>query len=90
MSGSGPAEDIVVKDGWYIHLGPSADSGSVAPSDVINFEKSNRVTLESNTFSGSTGAVENSIVHIPAGASDYVITHPQIWSADFGCFTPRC
>ena len=19
-----------------------------------------------------------------------VITHPQIWSADFGCFTPRC
>jgi hypothetical protein len=21
---------------------------------------------------------------------DQVITHPQIWSADFGCFTPRC
>jgi hypothetical protein len=20
----------------------------------------------------------------------HVITHPQIWSADFGCFTPRC
>ena len=21
---------------------------------------------------------------------EFVITHPQIWSADFGCFTPRC
>jgi uncharacterized protein len=24
---------------------------------------------------------------VPRGG---VITHPQIWSADFGCFTPRC
>jgi hypothetical protein len=23
-------------------------------------------------------------------SSHFVITHPQIWSADFGCFTPRC
>jgi N-6 DNA Methylase len=23
-------------------------------------------------------------------ANTIVITHPQIWSADFGCFTPRC
>jgi transposase len=26
----------------------------------------------------------------PEILADEVITHPQIWSADFGCFTPRC
>jgi hypothetical protein len=29
-------------------------------------------------------------IKILAQAPRNVITHPQIWSADFGCFTPRC
>jgi hypothetical protein len=34
--------------------------------------------------------VAASLASTPARHTAIVITHPQIWSADFGCFTPRC
>jgi hypothetical protein len=53
-------------------------------ADTMSFEY-----LVVDPRTGELGSTQVKTGNVALNRDD-VITHPQIWSADFGCFTPRC
>jgi hypothetical protein len=74
-----PPSDWVIRDGWFIQLAPTANSGAITPpTGLIDLGNSPRVTIDANTFQQSSGATFNYLINLGTSSNDWTIEHNYV------------
>lgn len=71
--------DWIIRDGWYIQLAPTTNSGAITPpTGLMDLGNAARVVIDGNTFQQSSGATFNYLINIGSSASDWTVEHNYV------------